>query len=467
MSERILIVDDEELIRESLSYVLQKEGYEIDEAENGKQAFDKVTRAPYDIVITDIEMPEMRGTELLEKIAQRSPQTFVIIITAYASIETAVDALRKGAYDYILKPIEFDDLIFRIKKLLVHRDLALENTLLRQELNRHYDFGNIIGQSAAMQKVFQTIKKVATSDGTVLITGKSGTGKELVARAIHYNSKRQHKRFAAINCGAIVETLFESELFGHKKGSFTGAVADKEGIFKVAEGGTLLLDEVSEIPYHLQVKLLRALEQREIFPVGSNDPINIDVRIIAATNRNLREEVAGNKFREDLFYRLDVVEIHLPSLVERVDDIPLLVNHFLEDYRKEMGRNVKGITNQAMNLLMRYHWKGEVRELQNVIERAMIFCEGEYIDTTHLPEYMQKLGTPNAFGGESTSGSVSLKDATKNFERHYIEQTLQRHNSNKETAAHELGISLSSLYRKMEELNIPVKQSSVPQSVGE
>ncbi len=465
MSERILIADDEELIRESLSFVLRKEGYEVDEAENGKQAFDKVTRTPYDIVITDIEMPEMRGTELLEKIAQRSPQTFVIIVTAYASIETAVDALRKGAYDYILKPIEFDDLIFRIKKLLAHRDLALENTLLRQELNRHYDFDKIIGQSAAMQKVFQTIKKVATSDGTVLISGKSGTGKELVARAIHYNGKRQHKRFAAINCGAIVETLFESELFGHKKGSFTGAVADKDGIFKFAEGGTLLLDEVSEIPYHLQVKLLRTLEQREIFPVGSNDPIKIDVRIIAATNRNLREEVANNRFREDLFYRLNVVEIHLPSLVERVDDIPLLVNHFIEDYRQEMGRAVKGITNQAMNLLMRYHWKGEVRELQNVIERAMIFCESEYIDATHLPDYMQKLG-PNV-SGEATSGSVSLKDATKNFERHYIEQTLQRHSNNKESAAQELGISLSSLYRKMEELNIPVKQSSVPQGAGE
>lgn len=465
MAERILIADDEELIRESLSYVLRKEGYEVDEAENGKQAFEKATRTPYDIVVTDIEMPEMRGTELLEKITQRSPQTFVIIVTAYASIETAVEALRKGAYDYILKPIEFDDLIFRIKKLLAHRDLALENTLLRQELNRHYDFDKIIGQSAAMQKVFQMIQKVATSDGTVLISGKSGTGKELVARAIHYNSKRQHKRFAAINCGAIVETLFESELFGHKKGSFTGAVADKDGIFKVAEGGTLLLDEVSEIPYHLQVKLLRTLEQREIFPVGSNDPISIDVRIIAATNRNLREEVANNRFREDLFYRLNVVEIHLPSLVERVDDIPLLVNHFIEDYRHEMGRPVKGITNQAMNLLMRYHWKGEVRELQNVIERAMIFCEGEYIDATHLPDYMQKLGS--SVNGETTSGSVSLKDATKNFERHYIEQTLQRHNNNKETAAHELGISLSSLYRKMEELNIPVKQSSVPQGIGE
>ncbi len=465
MSERILIADDEELIRESLSFVLRKEGYEVDEAENGKQAFDKITRSPYDIVITDIEMPEMRGTELLEKITQRSPQTFVIIVTAYASIETAVDALRKGAYDYILKPIEFDDLILRIKKLLAHRDLALENTLLRQELNRHYDFDKIIGQSAAMQKVFQTIQKVASSDGTVLISGKSGTGKELVARAIHYNSRRQHKRFGAINCGAIVETLFESELFGHKKGSFTGAVADKDGIFKVAEGGTLLLDEVSEIPYHLQVKLLRALEQREIFPVGSNDPIKIDVRIVAATNRNLREEVANNKFREDLFYRLNVVEIHLPSLVERVDDIPLLVNHFIEDYRRQMGRDVKGITNQAMNLLMRYHWKGEVRELQNVIERAMIFCEGEYIDASHLPDYMQKLGSSSS--GEQLSASVSLKDATKNFERHYIEQTLQRHSNNKESAAHELGISLSSLYRKMEELNIPVKQSSIPQGTSE
>ncbi|MCX6137164.1 MAG: sigma-54 dependent transcriptional regulator [Ignavibacteriales bacterium] len=455
MSDRILVVDDEEIIRDSLTFILRKEGYEVDEAKNGQEAFEKVSAISYDIVITDIEMPEMRGTELLAKIAARSPQTFVIIITAYGSIETAIDALRKGAYDYILKPIEFDNMLIRVKKLLDHRDLALENSLLRKEINRQYDFHQIIGSSPAMQRVFDVIQKVAKSEGTVLISGKSGTGKELVARAIHYNSKRQYKRFAAINCGAIVETLFESELFGHKKGSFTGAVSDKDGILKVAEGGTILLDEVTEIPFHLQVKLLRALEQREIFPIGGNDAIKIDVRLVAATNKNIREEVAANRFREDLFYRLNVVEIHLPSLTERADDLPLLINHFIELYRNQMGKNIKGVTNQAMNVLMHYQWKGEVRELQNVIERAIIFCDSDYIDVQHLPDYMHTLS--NEPGLEPSFGA-SLKDATKNFMRRHILQVLQRHVSDKEAAAKELGISLSSLYRKMDELHIPVKQ---------
>ena len=301
MAERILVVDDEEIIRESIAMILEKEGYKVDKAENGGSAFEKISAVSYDLVITDIEMPVMRGVELLEKIGQRSPQTFVIIITAYGSVETAIGALRKGAYDYILKPIEFDDLLFRVKKLFEHRNVVLENALLKQEINRKYDFHNIIGKSDAMKRVFSTIEKVSTSDGTVLVSGTSGTGKELVARAIHFHSARKNKRFVAVNCGAIVETLFESELFGHKKGSFTGAVSDKDGVFKVAHGGTLLLDEISEMPFQMQVKLLRALEQHEIYPVGSNDAISIDVRIIAATNRNLKEEIAKGKFREALY----------------------------------------------------------------------------------------------------------------------------------------------------------------------
>jgi two-component system response regulator PilR (NtrC family) len=320
MAERILVVDDEQIIRESLSFVLRKEGFEVEEAANGKEALERQEKNPFDIVITDIEMPEMRGMELLEQITRRTPQTFVVIITAFGSLETAVQALRKGAYDYILKPLDFDDLLYRIRKLINHRALSLENSLLRQELNRNYDFDRIIGQSHAMKSVFEIIKRVATSDGTVLITGKSGTGKELVARAIHYNSNRSAKRFVTVNCGAIVETLFESELFGHKKGSFTGATSDKEGLFKVADGGTVFLDEVSEIPLHLQVKLLRAIEQKEITPVGMTDSFHVNVRIIAATNRDLRKEIEAGKFREDLYYRLNVVEIHLPSLSERPDD---------------------------------------------------------------------------------------------------------------------------------------------------
>ena len=455
MAERILVVDDEQIIRESLGFVLKKEGYQVEEAPNGKEALAKQEARPFDVVISDIEMPEMRGMELLEHITKRTPQTFVIMITAFASIETAVAALRKGAYDYVLKPIDFDDILHRIRKLLDHRALSLENSLLRQEINRTYDFDQIIGQSQSMKNVFQIIKTVAESDGTVLITGKSGTGKELVARAIHYNSKRRQKRFVAINCGAIVETLFESELFGHKKGSFTGATTDKEGLFKVADGGSVFLDEVSEIPLHLQVKLLRAIEQKEVIPVGYTDPLTVDVRIIAATNRDLRQEVEAGKFREDLFYRLNVVEVDLPSLAERKEDIPLLCQHFLEVYRKSMGRPIQGISNEAMSAMMQYQWKGEVRELENVLERAVIFCDKEFIGLEHLPEYFRLMTSQHAT--LPAGGHQTLRDAVKAFERTYIEQVLTQHDRNKEATAQALGVSLSSLYRKMEELEIPTR----------
>jgi two-component system response regulator PilR (NtrC family) len=455
MAERILVVDDEQIIRESLGFVLKKEGYQVEEAPNGREALARQESKPFDVVISDIEMPEMRGMELLEHITKRTPQTFVIMVTAFASIETAVAALRKGAYDYVLKPIDFDDILLRIKRLLEHRALSLENSLLRQEINRTYDFDQIIGQSQSMKNIFKIIRRVSSSEGTVLITGKSGTGKELVARAIHYNSNRKQKRFMPINCGAIVETLFESELFGHKKGSFTGAASDKEGLFKAADGGSVFLDEVSEIPLHLQVKLLRAIEQKEVIPVGYTDPVSIDLRIIAATNRDLRREVESGKFREDLFYRLNVVEIDLPSLTERREDVPLLCQHFLEVYRKSMGRLIQGFTNEAMNAMMQYQWRGEVRELENVVERAVIFCDKEYIGLEHLPEYFRQVST---HGGMITpGGQQTLRDAVKAFERTYIEQVLVHHERNKEATAQALGVSLSSLYRKMEELEIPTR----------
>jgi transcriptional regulator with PAS, ATPase and Fis domain len=295
------------------------------------------------------------------------------------------------------------------------------------------------------------IKRVAHSEGTVLITGKSGTGKEIVARAIHYNSPRREKRFLPINCGAIVDTLFESELFGHKKGSFTGATVDKEGLLKVAEGGTVFLDEVSEIPIQLQVKLLRALEQREITPVGMTEPMKIDVRIIAATNRDLRKEVENGRFRDDLYYRLNVVEIDLPSLKERPDDVPILAQHFLDAFKKQMSKPIQGFTNEAMRALLQYQWKGEVRELENVIERAAIFCDEDFIGLEHLPEYMR----PSDDIPTVSSGHGTLKDAVRSFERQFIQQTLSVCGQNKETAAKVLGVSLSSLYRKIEELQIP------------
>jgi DNA-binding NtrC family response regulator len=451
MAQRILVVDDEQIIRESLSFILKKEGYTVEEATNGRDALDKHASHSYDIIITDIEMPEMRGVELLRQIRQRTPQTLVVIVTAFGSVETAVQALREGAADYILKPINFDDLLYRVKKLCDYHALAIENSLLRQELQRTYDFDQIIGQSMPMKKIFEIIKRVARSEGTVLITGKSGTGKELVARAIHYNSPRREKRFVPINCGAIVDTLFESELFGHKKGSFTGATMDKEGLLKVAEGGTVFLDEVSEIPIQLQVKLLRALEQKEITPVGMTEPITVDVRIIAATNRDLRKEVENGKFRDDLYYRLNVVEIDLPTLKERLDDIPILAQYFLDISKKQMGKPIQGFTNEAMRALLQYQWKGEVRELENVIERSVIFCDEDFINLDHLPEYMRPADSVTSV----SSGQGTLKDAVRGFERQFILQTLSVYNQDKEAVAKALGISLSSLYRKIEELKIP------------
>ncbi len=440
MAQRILVVDDEQIIRESLSFILKKEGYNVEEAANGKDALAKHETNPFDIIITDIEMPEMKGVDLLKQIRQRTPQTLVVIITAFGSVETAVQALREGAADYILKPINFDDLLYRVKKLCDYHTLVIENSLLRQELQRTYDFDQIIGQSTPMKKIFEVIKRVAHSEGTVLITGKSGTGKEIVARAIHYNSPRREKRFMPINCGAIVDTLFESELFGHKKGSFTGATVDKEGLLKVAEGGTVFLDEVSEIPIQLQVKLLRALEQREITPVGTTEPIKIDVRIIAATNRDLRKEVENGTFRDDLYYRLNVVEIDLPSLKERPDDVPILAQHFLDIFKKQMSKPIQGFANEAMRALLQYQWKGEVRELENVIERAALLSANGVIEMNHLPEEIRTTSEPKA---------LSLEEA----EKVQIKKVLQIAKDYDE-AAHILGVDRKTLLNKRKKFGL-------------
>ncbi len=450
MSESILIVDDEEIIRESLSFILAKEGFAVREAENGKVALDLVREESFDLILTDLEMPEMKGIELLEQVSRISPETLVVIVTAYGSIDTAIAALRKGAVDYSLKPVEFDELLVKVKRLLEARRITVENKLLRGELHRSYDFNNIVGQSTAMQKVFDTIKKVAATDGTVLINGKSGTGKELVARAIHFNSKRSTKPFIAVNCGAIVENLFESELFGHKRGSFTGATMDKEGFFKASDGGTIFLDEVSEIPFHLQVKLLRAIELKEITPVGTTLPISVDVRIIASTNRNLQKEVEAGRYREDLFYRLNIVEINLPPLAERSDDIPLLVQHFVAKYSRELNKDVQGVDNEVMKALMAHSWKGEIRELENVIERALIFSEGKLVTMKELPGFFEQ----RKDGVYSFDIRRSMKEAVDDFERQYIGHVLRANQFNKEATAKALKISLSSLYRKIEELNI-------------
>lgn len=451
MPFRILVVDDEEIIRDSISYILESEGYEVEKAENGKIAYEKIKEKNYDLVITDIEMPAMKGTELLEKIKLLAPQTTVVIITAFGSLETAISALRNGASDYILKPVEFDELLIKVKRLFEVKDLLIENKVLREEINRKYDFENIIGKSPAIKKVFEIIEAVAETDSTVLISGNSGTGKELVARAIHFKSKRKHKPFIAVNCGAISENLIESELFGHKKGAFTGAISDKEGFIKAAEGGTLFLDEISEMPPQLQVKLLRAIQEKEYTPVGTTQALPVNVRFLATTNRNLEEEVKSGRFREDLYYRLNVVEIHLPSLKEREEDIPLLADHFLNKYRKELNKNIKGIDNDAMRALLSHEWKGEVRELENVIERAVIFCRGEYISVDDLPPSF----VPNR-EILSVNFSGSLEDSVRRFEKDFILKALEENNFNKEKTAELLKVGLSTLYRKMKELDIKI-----------
>jgi len=449
VTDRILVVDDEQIIRESISYILRKEGFVVVEAENGRAAYERLLIEPFDLVITDLEMPEMKGIELLSKVMQINPQAAVIIITAYGSLETAIAALRAGASDYILKPVEFDEMLVKIRRLLEHRKTAIENQFLRRQLHHEADFANLVGNSAPMRRVFEIIQTVSATDSTILITGRSGTGKELVAKAIHFNSLRKTKPFITVNCGAIPETLIESELFGHKKGSFTGAFADKVGYFKAADGGTLFLDEISEMPLQLQVKLLRSIEQREITPVGMSISVPIDVRFLAATNRDLRKEVAEGRFREDLFYRLNVVDIALPSLAERKEDIPLLVEHFVDKYRREIRKDIQGADNAAMQMLMQHEWRGEIRELENIIERAVIFCMGKYITPNDLPEFFHVGASIDV-----RDGFTSLEAAMNNLERQYILAELRKHNFNKESTAHALKISLPTLYRRIKDLAI-------------
>ena len=451
MNNKILVVDDEEIIRESLSYILRKEGYPVEEAANGKIAYEKLKEDSFDLVITDLEMPEMKGTALLEEIKNLHLRTSTIIITAFGSLETAISALRNGASDYILKPIEFDELLFKVKKLFEVQELLLENRFMKKELQREYDYHNIIGKSPAIKKIYEMITAVADADSTVLITGKSGSGKELVARALHFNSRRSSKPFIAVNCGAISENLIESELFGHKKGAFTGAISDKEGFMKASEGGTLFLDEIGDMPLQLQVKLLRAIQEREFTPVGTTSPININIRFLASTNQDLKELVSQGKFREDLYFRLNVVDIHLPSLKEREEDIPLLADHFVNKYRKHMNKPVRGISNEALRALVSHEWKGEVRELENVIERSMIFCKEDFITVKDLPEVFRETGSQSDF---SISGS--LDESVKRFEREIITRALDANEFNKEKAAEALQVGLSTLYRKMKELNIQV-----------
>lgn len=449
MSIKILVVDDDDIMRESLITVLKTKGFTCSQASNGLDALEILKKNEYDVVITDIEMPQMNGIELLEAANKLKSKSSFIFITAYASVQSVIEALRKGAYDYLLKPLNFEDLAIKVNKLIEHKELIYENQALRQEIHLQYDSSNIIGKSPAITHIFETINRVSESESNVLITGKSGTGKELVAKAIHYKSRHRLGHFVAVNCGAITETLIESELFGHKKGAFTGAVKDKDGLFKEAHRGTLFLDEIGEMSLAAQAKLLRAIESNEILPVGSTRPIKVHVRIIAATNINLEEQIAKGRFRDDLFYRLDVIQIKLPSLKERKEDIPLLVHHFIKKYNKQMNKKVVSIQPSLLHALINNNWKGEVRELENFIERLMIFSQSTELSEKDLP-----LDSINPISVFNINDNNTLKEAISNFEKYYILNQLEKFAYHKGKTAKALGLGEATLYRKIQQLNI-------------
>ncbi len=439
---KILVVDDEVQVREMLRRNLtQMGGFPVDVASNGVEALEKIEKDIFDLVLTDLRMPEMDGIELLKSIKANRPDILVIIMTAYGSIETAVEAIKKGADDYITKPIDFNDLLLHISKAEKESLLLRENRLLRMEVRKKFEFSNIIGKSKRIQEIFSLIEKVAPSSSTVMIYGGSGTGKELVAKAIHYHSPRADGPFVPFNCGAIPETLVESELFGHTKGAFTGAIQAKRGLFEEADGGTIFLDEIGTLPAAAQVKLLRVLQEKEVMRVGSTERAKIDVRVIAATNENLESKMKQGRFRDDLFYRLQVFPISLPDLKDRQEDIPLLANHFLEVYTKTAQKEIKGISREAMNFLIDYHWPGNVRELENVIERAVIMSDQEVLTPRDLPDYLREEYTNLVKKGLKARKSLDeIKDE-------YISEILKETGGSKKAAADILKVNPRTLYR--------------------
>jgi len=439
---KILVVDDEapvrDMIRKGLS---QMGGLSAEAAQTGSEALQKIEKDVFDLVLTDLKMPEMDGIQLLRTIKGTRPEVMVILMTAYGTIETAVEAMRIGATDYVTKPIDLNDLLIRISKAQKESLLLRENRLLRMEVRKRFEFSNIIGKSKKMQEIFSLIEKVALGNSTVIVYGGSGTGKELVAKAIHYNSPRADRPFIPFNCGAIPETLVESELFGHTKGAFTGAVQAKKGLFEEADGGTLFLDEISTILPSVQVKLLRVLQEKEVMKVGSTERTKIDVRMIAATNENLEENMRKGKFREDLFYRLHVFPIFLPDLKNRKEDIPLLAYHFLDSFSKEVKKEIKGISKEAIKLLLEYHWPGNVRELENAIERAVIMTDQDYLAPNDFPKDLTE-----GFS-EMIKRGVKDRKSLDDIKSEYIKEILKEVGGNKRIASEILKVNPRTLYR--------------------
>ncbi len=445
-SNRILVVDDEEMIRDLLRETFQRRGYAVETVEKGNDALKKIETEKYDLLVSDIRLPDISGMKILTEAKKKRPDLGIIMITAYGSIKNAVKAMKQGAFDYITKPFDLEEIELLVEKYFKYRSLVVENEYLRSELDRKFSFENIVGNSTPMQRVFDSIRMVAKSRATVLIQGASGTGKELVARAVHYNSDRKNAPFVTTNCAALPEGLVESELFGHEKGAFTGAYKLTKGRFEIAHGGTLLLDEVSEISPALQAKLLRVLQEREIERVGGGKPISVDVRIIATTNRELKREVEEGRFREDLFYRLNVVPIYLPTVSERREDIPLLIQFFTKKYVSENGKQIKGVSEQGMKMLSQRDWPGNVREIENCMERAVVMAgpDVKVLESHHFMFHESFLRDEQI---KSQDKPVTLREVEKSL----IVKTLQENNNNRTLTAEILGISVRTLRNKLNE----------------
>jgi len=449
--QKILVVDDEKSMCDFLEIMLQKEGYEVTSTTSGEKALELLDDNLYSMVLTDVRMPGVDGFEVLRKTKEASPDTVVIMITAYGSPEGAVTAIKEGAYDYVTKPFRVEEVKLTIKKSLERSSLIKENIRLRQAVEERYKFWNLIGKSPKMQRVYELVEKVSQTKANVLITGESGTGKELVAKAVHYNSARKDCSFVTLNCGAIPENLLESELFGHMKGSFTGAIANKRGLLEMAESGTLFMDEIGELPLPLQVKLLRVIQEREFKRVGGTEDIKVDVRIISASNQDLQQKVALGGFREDLFYRLNVIQIKIPPLRERKEDIPLLVNHFVRKYSADTGKEIEGISPEALELLLGYDFPGNVRELENIIERSITLETLPTIAERHIRSYLNERMISKSIPPslEIPEDGMDLNKVVEDLEKAFILKALEYTGGVKKKAAEILGMNFRAMRYKL------------------
>ena len=443
---RILVVDDERDICRALEFLLSREGYKVVTSNSGQDALKKIEAEEFDLVISDLKMEGLTGMDVLERALASNPNLIVVIMTAFASVESAVEAMKKGASDYIVKPFINEDVKMTVKRLLEHKTIVMENLILRQQLSQQFGSKEFVGVSPQIFAIFEMLQKVIPTRSNILILGESGTGKGMIAEVVHGNSQRKDKPFISINCSAIPENLLESELFGYKKGAFTGATTDKKGLITMADQGTLFLDEIGDMPLGLQAKILKVLESGEVLPVGDTKPHYADVRIVAATNKNLEEQISKGLFREDLYYRLNVIEVKIPPLRERKEDISVLARHFVEKYCRENSKKVKVIADETMEVLYGYPWPGNIRELRNVIERAVVLATGEEITVAELPDRIKTQ--------QGTKVSQSLKDKMEYFEARIIKETLEAHSWNKEDAARNLEVDLATLYRKIKKLGI-------------